>query len=183
MFCFVKIPEVNEEELMAGETEDTGESVRRASIFSPHLLLGAFTQFMYTGAQVALASLFIFYATEVGHFTDAYSSRLLSYGQLCFTVGRFLGAALMKVVRADYLMAAFAIGAVITNIFIIAMKTTATPYALLVLMFFESIMFPTIFSLGTKHLGRNHKRGSALSKLNPKKKTSQHFIQTYYFFP
>jgi FHS family L-fucose permease-like MFS transporter len=89
----------------------------------------------------------------------------------------------MKVVRADYLMAAFAIGAVITNIFIIAMKTTATPYALLVLMFFESIMFPTIFSLGTKHLGRNHKRGSALSKLNPKKKTSQHFIQTYYFFP
>ncbi|KAI8883019.1 L-fucose:H+ symporter permease [Backusella circina FSU 941] len=162
MFCFVKIPEVNEEELMATEVGETSVTVRRASLFSPHLLLGAFTQFMYTGAQVALASLFIFYATEVGHFTDAYSSRLLSYGQLCFTVGRFAGAALMRVVRADHIMSVFAVCAVITNIFIIAMKTTATPYALLVLMFFESIMFPTIFSLGTKDLGRNHKRGSAL---------------------
>jgi FHS family L-fucose permease-like MFS transporter len=166
LFCFADIPEIDEEEMMAAEAEKTGVVARRASIFSPHLLIGAFTQFMYTGAQIALASMFIFYASEVGGFKDAFSSRLLSYGQLCFTVGRFVGAALMRKFRDDHLLAVFAVGAIITNVFIIAMKTTATPYALLVLMFFESIMFATIFSLATKDLGRYHKQGSALGKWN-----------------
>lgn len=149
---------------MAAEAEETGEVVRRASIFSPHLLLGAFTQFMYTGAQVALASMFLFYSSEVGHMPDARGSIMLSVGQACFTVGRFLGAILLKMFRPDYLMAVYAVGAIITNVFIIAMKTPETTYALIILLFFESVMFPTIFALGTKDLGRNHKRGSALSK-------------------
>ncbi|KAF1803532.1 major facilitator superfamily domain-containing protein [Mucor lusitanicus] len=162
LFCFANIPEVDEEKLMAAEAEETGEVVRRASIFSPHLLLGAFTQFMYTGAQVALASMFLFYSSEVGHMPDARGSIMLSVGQACFTVGRFLGAILLKMFRPDYLMAVYAVGAIITNVFIIAMKTPETTYALIILLFFESVMFPTIFALGTKDLGRNHKRGSAL---------------------
>ena len=149
---------------MAAEAEETGEVIRRASIFSPHLLLGAFTQFMYTGAQVALASMFLFYSSDVGHMADSRGSIMLSVGQGCFTVGRFLGAVLLKKFRADYLMAFYAVCAIITNVFIIAMKTPETTYALIVLLFFESVMYPTIFALGTKDLGRNHKKGSALSK-------------------
>ncbi|KAI8646111.1 major facilitator superfamily domain-containing protein [Parasitella parasitica] len=162
LFCFANVPEVDEETLMAAEAEETGEVVRRASIFSPHLLLGAFTQFMYTGAQVALASMFMFYSSEVGHMPDSRGSIMLSVGQACFTVGRFLGAILLKIFRPDYLMAVYAAGAIITNVFIIAIKTPETTYALIVLLFFESVMFPTIFALSTKDLGRNHKRGSAL---------------------
>jgi FHS family L-fucose permease-like MFS transporter len=163
LFCFANIPEVDEEALMAEEALETGETIRRASIFSPHLLLGAFTQFMYTGAQVAVASMFMFYASDVGHFPDSRGSILLSVGQGCFTVGRFIGALLLKKFRPDYLMAFFASGAIIANVFVIAMKTPETTYALLVVLFFESILFPTIFALGTKDLGRNHKRGSAMS--------------------
>lgn len=161
MFCFANIPEVDEEALMAAEAEETGEVIRRASLKSPHLLLGAFTEFMYTGAQVAVASLFMFYASEVGHFPDSKGSILLSVGQGCFTIGRFLGAALLKKLRADHLMIAFSIGAIISTICVISMKTPNATYALLAVMFFESILFPTIFSLGTKDLGRNHKRGSS----------------------
>lgn len=161
LFCFANIPEVNEEALMAAEAEETGEVIRRASLRSPHLVLGAITQFIYTGAQVAVASLFMFYATEVGLFSDSKASILLSAGQGCFTVGRFMGAGLFKKFRADHLMMFFSAGAIITTVFVIAMKTPNTTYALLVLMFFESILFPTIFSLGTRDLGRNHKRGSA----------------------
>lgn len=164
MFCFANIPEVDEEALMAAEAEETGEVIRRASLKSPHLLLGAFTEFMYTGAQVAVASLFMFYASEVGHFPDSKGSILLSVGQGCFTIGRFLGAALLKKLRADHLMIAFSIGAIISTICVISMKTPNATYALLAVMFFESILFPTIFSLGTKDLGRNHKRGSSFSK-------------------
>lgn len=164
LFCFANIPEVDEEKLMAAEAEETGEVARRASLFSPHLLLGAFTQFMYTGAQVALASMFLFYSSEVGHMNDSKGSIMLSVGQACFTVGRFLGAILLKMFRPDYLMSVYAVCAIITNVFVIAMKTPDTTYALIILLFFESVMFPTIFALGTKDLGRNHKRGSAMSK-------------------
>ncbi|KAG2229240.1 major facilitator superfamily domain-containing protein [Thamnidium elegans] len=161
IFCFARIPEVDEEAFMAAEAAETGEVVRRASLLSPHLLLGSFTQFMYTGAQVAVASMFMFYASDVGHFPDSRGSILLSAGQGCFTIGRFIGAGLMSRYRADYLMIFFSIGAIISNIFVISMKTESTTYALLAVMFFESILFPTIFSLGTRDLGRNHKRGSA----------------------
>lgn len=164
LFCFVKIPEVDEEALMAEESAKTGTVARRASLLSPHLLFGAFAQFMYTGAQVCVASMFMFYASDVGHFPDSKGSILLSVGQACFTVGRILGAILMSKYRADHLMVIYSAGAIISNIFVIAMKTETTTYALLVVMFFESILFPTIFSLGTKDLGRNHKRGSAFSK-------------------
>lgn len=149
---------------MLADAQETGEEVRRASLLSPHLLFGALAQFMYTGAQVCVASMFMFYASEVGHFKDSRGSILLSVGQGCFTIGRLLGAILMNKYRADYLMIIFSIGAIISTIFVIAMKTVDTTYALLAVMFFESILFPTIFSLGTKDLGRNHKRGSSFSK-------------------
>ncbi|KAL0140338.1 major facilitator superfamily domain-containing protein [Mucor lusitanicus] len=151
LFCFANIPEVDEEKLMAAEAEETGEVVRRASIFSPHL---------YWVHSPNLCILVL--SSEVGHMPDARGSIMLSVGQACFTVGRFLGAILLKMFRPDYLMAVYAVGAIITNVFIIAMKTPETTYALIILLFFESVMFPTIFALGTKDLGRNHKRGSAL---------------------
>ncbi|RCH97377.1 hypothetical protein CU098_002635, partial [Rhizopus stolonifer] len=162
LFCFANIPEVDEEALMAEEARETGEVIRRASLFSPHLILGALTEFLYTGAQVAVASMFLFYSSEVGQFPDSRGSILLSIAQACFTIGRFVGALLMKKIRPDHLMAIFAGGCIIANIFVIAMKTPATTYALFVILFFESVLFPTIFALGTKDLGRNHKRGSAM---------------------
>ncbi|KAF7722842.1 hypothetical protein EC973_002644 [Apophysomyces ossiformis] len=161
LFCFANIPEVDEEALMAAEAESSGQVIQRASLASPHLLLGVLAQFFYTGAQVSVASLFIFYGAEVGGFQDAYSSQLLSYGQLCFTVGRFIGAALLRKFKPDHLMAVFAAGAIISNVFVIAMKTSATTYALMVVLFFESVMFPSIFALATKDLGRNYKRGAS----------------------
>ncbi|KAI8973420.1 major facilitator superfamily domain-containing protein [Mycotypha africana] len=162
LFCFTKIPEVDEEAIIVEEAKLSGEVARRPSLLSPHLLLGALAQFMYTGAQVCVASLFMFYSNEVGRFPDSRGSILLSVGQACFTVGRFVAAILLKKYRAEYLMSFFALAAIVANIFVIAMKTTATTYALIVIMFFESIMFPTIFALATRDLGRNHKRGSAL---------------------
>ncbi|OBZ83407.1 Glucose/galactose transporter [Choanephora cucurbitarum] len=162
LFCFANIPEIDEEALMAEEARETGEVARRASLTSPHLVLGAITEFLYTGAQVAVASMFLFYSSEVGQIPDSRGSILLAIAQACFTIGRFVGAFLMKKIRPDHLMAIFATCCMISNIFVIAFKTPATTYVLFAILFFESILFPTIFALGTKDLGRNHKRGSAM---------------------
>ncbi|KAI9280784.1 major facilitator superfamily domain-containing protein [Sporodiniella umbellata] len=163
LFCFANIPEVDEEAIMMEETKNTGEIPRRAHLYSPHLLLGAIAMFMYVGAQVAVASMFMFYTNEVGHMPDSKGSIVLSIGMACFTVGRFASAFLLKKFRADRLMAIYSVGAIVSTAFVVGMKTESAPYALLAVLFFESTMFPTIFSLSTKDLGRNHKRGSALA--------------------
>lgn len=164
MFCFANIPEFDEEAQMAAEGQASGELVRRASFFSPHLWLGAVTQFIYTGVQVAIASMFMFYSADVGKFPDHYGSMLLALAQMCFTIGRFIGAALFRYFRPDRILAFFAFGAILATIFAIAMTTHETTYALMVILFFESIMFPTNFALATRDLGRYYKYGAPICK-------------------
>ncbi|KAI8329296.1 major facilitator superfamily domain-containing protein [Chlamydoabsidia padenii] len=164
LFCFANIPEVDEDAYLADAAAAHPEesAARRASIWSPHLWLGFLTEFIYTGIQVSVASMFLYYSSGVGHMADSYGSIMLSVAQGCFTVGRFVGAALLRFVKAEHLMAIYAACASLVTVFVIAMHTPNTTYCLLIIMFFESIMFPTIFSLATKSLGRNHKRGSSL---------------------
>ncbi|CDS11377.1 hypothetical protein LRAMOSA03640 [Lichtheimia ramosa] len=162
IFCFARIPEFDEEAQMEAEASVTGEEIKRASLASPHLWLGAITQFVYTGNQVGIASMFIYYATIVGHKSDSFSSVLLALGQMCFTIGRFIGAALMRWFKAEHLLAAYAVAAIITTICAITINTPDTTYTLMIILFFESIMFPTNFALATKDLGRNYKYGAPL---------------------
>ncbi|KAG2223058.1 hypothetical protein INT45_008259 [Circinella minor] len=162
VFCFARIPEFDEEAQMKAEAAATGEVVRRASMKSPHLWLGAITQFIYTGNQVAIASMFIYYATIVGDYSDSFSSQLLALGQMCFTIGRFVGVILMRWFRADHLLAFYSVGAIIATVCAIAVNTREATYTLMVILFFESIMFPTNFALATRDLGRNYKYGAPI---------------------
>jgi len=45
---------------------------------------------------------------------------------------------------------------------VVWMKGWVSVYALMIIFFFESIMFPTIFALGVKDLGHHTKKGSSL---------------------
>lgn len=164
IFCFAHIPEFDEEAQMEAEANATGEEVKRASLASPHLWLGAITQFVYTGNQVGIASMFIYYATIVGGKSNSFAAVLLALGQMCFTIGRFIGAALMRWFKAEHLLAAYAVAAIITTICTITINTPDTTYTLMIILFFESIMFPTNFALATKDLGRNYKYGAPLCK-------------------
>lgn len=157
LFCLAKIPEIDME---AEIVEESGEK-RRASMMSPHYLLGIVAQLLYTGAQVSLASFFINFGTDVGGFSKAASSTYLSYGQIAFTVGRFIGTFLMRFMSPANLMGIFAIIVTVLNIVVVAVPNPNMTFLLIVIMFFESIMFPTIFALATKDFGRNYKTASS----------------------
>ncbi|KAJ2960341.1 hypothetical protein NQZ79_g4334 [Umbelopsis isabellina] len=156
LFCLATIPEIDTE----AEIVETSGEKRRASMYSPHYLLGIAAQFLYTGAQVSLASFFINYGVEMG-FSQSQSSQYLSYGQIAFTVGRFIGTFLMRFMSSSTLMGIFAVIATIFNIIVVAVPNPNMTFLLIVIMFFESIMFPTIFALATKDFGRNYKTASS----------------------
>jgi hypothetical protein len=100
------------------------------------------------GAQVAIAGFFIHYVTEVKpSLTTADGSNLLAVAQALFAVGRFVASILMKWVRPRFILLGFMTGIII---FITASIPTTGDTAIAMLcmvLFFESCIFPTIFTL------------------------------------
>ncbi|MGB7281669.1 MAG: sugar MFS transporter, partial [Candidatus Acidiferrum sp.] len=82
--------------------------------------------------------------------------------QTGFMIGRFSGSWMMKRIPAPRLLSLFGFGAVICVLIGIGASGLAAVLAIVLVGFFNSIMFPTIFALSIKNLGRLTKRGSSL---------------------
>lgn len=122
-------------------------------------------EFCYTGAQVAIAGSFINYVTETrvinGVRTESdTAARFLAGAQGTFTVGRFAGSAIMKFVRPRWVFFVFMTMCIIFIIPAITERGNTGMSMLYVVLFFESIIFPTIVALGMRGLGKYSKRGS-----------------------
>lgn len=125
------------------------------------LFHAAFAQFCYTGAQVAIASSFINYATYSRPGTsNSLGAKFFAGAQAAFAIGRFFGSFIMKYVRPRWCFLAFITGAIIFVAPSITQGGNIGISLLYVVLFFESICFPTIVALGMRGLGRHTKRGS-----------------------
>ncbi|HXJ05348.1 MAG TPA: L-fucose:H+ symporter permease [Candidatus Acidoferrum sp.] len=82
--------------------------------------------------------------------------------QTGFMIGRFSGSWMMKRVQAPRLLSIFSVGALICVLIGIGASGLAAVFAIVLVGFFNSIMFPTIFALSLKNLGGLTKRGSSL---------------------
>ena len=155
------LPDVQESAVEGGAagTENSTESV----LSHPHLMKGVVAQFFYVGAQVGVASFVIRYAQFSVPGTAAKTAALyLLLHQVGFMAGRFVGSALMKKIAAARLLSLFA-GASLVCVTVALLATGVIPvWAVVIIGFFHSIMFPTIFALSIKNLGPLTKRGSSL---------------------
>jgi FHS family L-fucose permease-like MFS transporter len=82
--------------------------------------------------------------------------------QTGFMIGRFSGSWMMKRIPAPKLLAIFGMGAVACLLIGIGASGLAPVIAIVLVGFFNSIMFPTIFALSLKNLGGLTKLGSSL---------------------
>lgn len=135
-----------------------------ASVLSrKHLVKGVVAQFFYVGAQVGVGSFVIRFAQ---HTVPGLTARMAWYYLLGhwigFMFGRFGGSALMKRVAPSRLLSVFTLCCLICVVIAIAGSGIVPVYAVVLIGFFHSIMFPTIFALGIKNLGPLTKRGSSL---------------------
>jgi len=157
LFFRTRLPEIKESRLVSEAALD------EKPLFKHSNFTGAIvTQFFYVAAQVGVAALFINYCTAPGHGIDnEKAAYLLGVGMILFTVGRFAGTALMKIIAPNKLLMIYAI----INVILCAIVVTGTGiisiYSLIAVFFFESIMFPTIFALGIKDLGHHTKKASS----------------------
>jgi FHS family L-fucose permease-like MFS transporter len=126
------------------------------------LMAGVFAQFCYVGAQACIWSFFILFAERVASMDEKTASTFLIAGSALFMVGRFVGTLLMKVIPAVKLLTLYSFLNVILLLLAIFLHGKLPVYALLGADFFMSIMFPTIFSLSIRGLGKRTKEGSSL---------------------
>jgi len=155
MIYFAHLPEV------ASEEKDKKASGNISD--HPHLIKGVIAQFFYVGAQVGVGSFVIRFVKHTMPDTpEKMAAKFLVAHQFGFMIGRFAGSAIMKRVPAPRLLAAFGIGALICVAIGIGAPGLVSVLAIVLVGFFNSIMFPTIFALSLKNLGALTKRGSSL---------------------
>jgi len=153
------LPEIAEED---GEGLTTDAGLRGLWPYK-HLLKGVLAQFFYVGAQVGVASFVIRFAQfNMPGLPEKHAANYLKLHLLGFMIGRFAGSAVMKHIPAPRMLSIFG-AASLTCLTIVLLGTGGSPiWALVLLGFFHSIMFPTIFALSIKHLGPHTKLGSSL---------------------
>jgi MFS transporter, FHS family, L-fucose permease len=146
------------------ETEEIAEGHGTGSVFAhPHLIKGVIAQFFYVGAQVGVASFVIRYAQfAVPGMAAKTAAWYLLLHQTGFMIGRFVGSGLMKKIAAPRLLTLFAVCALACCVVAVVSSGVIPVWAVVLIGFFHSIMFPTIFALSIKNLGGLTKRGSSL---------------------
>ena len=119
------------------------------------LRLGAVAIFLYVGAEVGIGSFLVNYIHQlgVGGATLAQSARYVSLYWGGAMVGRFAGSAVMRRVAPNRVLTANAVAACALVVAAMAGHGPVSMAAILAVGFFNSIMFPTIFTLAIKGLG------------------------------
>ena len=130
----------------------------------PRLVVGAVCIFIYVGAEVSIGSLMTNYLMlpSVLGATAVHAGSLVSYYWGGAMVGRFVGAYVLRVAKPGYVLTACAVGAsLLVSVSAISTGTVAAD-TIIAVGLFNSIMFPTIFSLASEHLGADTPNGSGL---------------------
>jgi len=144
---------------------DKGDKLRfDPAIFKyRHLMLAVLAQLFYVGAQAGIWGITIDFVVDMlpGVSKEVASGGFLVTGTLLFVIGRFLGTWLMSYVKDNVLLGAYGLLAVALCLIGIMGDGRIAVYAILGVNFFMSVMFPTIFALGVKDLGRHTKLGSS----------------------
>jgi len=139
------------------------DPILKRSIWSyRHTVLGALGIFFYVGVEVGLASIMVNYFRQQGVPNSSEASGLISLYWVGALIGRLLGAWLVSLIPSGRLLGIFGLAA--TLMVVLSMVTTGhvAIWALILCGFFNSIMFPNIFTLGIVGLGPLTSKGSGL---------------------
>jgi MFS transporter, FHS family, L-fucose permease len=153
-----KLPQVE------SPTYRSGDEIADSIWKHPNLYFGALGIFAYVGAEVSIGSFLVNYfgLPEIAGLSARTAAGYVSLFWGGAMIGRFLGAGLLRFFKPRHLLAVCAVSAAaLVGGSMIAHGHTAM-WTMLAVGFFNSIMFPTIFSLGEAELGPLTGSGSGI---------------------
>jgi MFS transporter, FHS family, L-fucose permease len=129
-----------------------------------HLILGAVAIFVYVGAEVSIGTYLVNYfkMPNIGGMVEATAAKYVSYYWLGAMIGRFSGSALLRKLAPGKVLGGAAVVAS-ALVWISVMTTGHVAMGSIILVgLFNSVMFPTIFTLAIEQLGPLTGKGSGL---------------------
>ena len=178
VFVFVKLPKI-------GNTSISNDY--RSVLENKNLVMGAIGLFFYVGAEVALGSYMVNYFLSLdlaeiirnSNFMKTIAEWVLTSGVATSSdmavvgvfvtfywtgamIGRFIGSYLTQLINPARVLVFFAIGAIVMIVISLMSTGLVAMWTLIAVGLFNSIMFPTIFSLALDGLGNDKPQGSGV---------------------
>ena len=147
------------------EQKNEGKNIRFADSFkrliaNARYREGVIAQVFYVAAQIMCWTFIIHYAEHLG-FSKTEAQYYNIIAMIIFLSSRFISTLLMKYLNPALLLAVFAVGAIITTSATILIEGKLGLYALVATSAFMSLMFPTIYGIALKNVGKDTSLGAA----------------------
>lgn len=157
---FIHLPEINEEEQQAGDSEN---AVGKTSVLQfPHLILGALAIFFYVGVEVISYDTFTGFGEALGY-PLATAKSFATYTGYGLLIGYVVGIiAIPKFISQQKALTILTVLSIVFVLVSMFTKGDIAIYSFAVLGFTNSVVWPAIWPLAIHHLGKFTKTGSAL---------------------
>jgi len=159
-FIRLRLPSFNSNTSDIRIQDATAKSVWR----TPQVVLAVLGIFLYVGGEVSIGSFLVRYLQlpNIAHMTELTAASYVSYYWGGAMVGRFIGSWLLRRINAGVLLALFAAIAGVLVLTSILSHGYLAAITILCVGLFNSIMFPSIFSIGIEGLGHRTSEAASL---------------------
>ncbi|MYM72840.1 glucose/galactose MFS transporter [Duganella sp. FT134W] len=160
LFALVRLPKISH----AGDDSGAVSSVQTGVLAHRHLLLGAIGIFLYVGGEVSIGSFLINFLGEanIAGLSNGAAAHYVSYYWGGAMVGRFIGFAVMRYISPGKALAFNSAASIALILLAIFGHGQVAMWSIIAVGLFNSIMFPTIFSMALHKLGKQTGQGSGI---------------------
>jgi MFS transporter, FHS family, L-fucose permease len=160
MIGLFKLPAFNS----AGDQSHDASGGMKSIWSHTRLVLGAIGIFVYVGAEVSIGSFLISYLSqpEIGGMTVKAAAFYVTLYWGGAMIGRFVGSVLLQKVRTGTLLGLAALMAFLLVVATMLSFGSIAVWTIVAIGFFNSIMFPSIFTLSIDGLGPLTGKGSGV---------------------
>lgn len=164
IFALLKLPQI---EASTVQTEN-GNGLNYDDLYKSawgykHLVLGAIGIFVYVGAEVSIGSFLVKYFVNLDStMLEMEAGKMVSFYWGGAMVGRFIGSAVQRKIKPGNVLGFNAIMAALLVTTSMLTNGKTAMWSILLVGLFNSIMFPTIFSLAIRGLGKHTGQASGI---------------------
>ena len=165
IFAMIKLPDIKATGQQSANVEKaTSDDDHDSAWGYKHLVLGALGIFVYVGGEVSIGSFLINFLGEpaIAGLAEQEAGKYVSFYWGGAMIGRFVGAAVMQKILPGKVLTFNAVMAAALVLMAINGSGHFAMWTILSVGLFNSIMFPTIFSLAVSGLGRHTGHGSGI---------------------
>ncbi|MDF2940256.1 MAG: glucose/galactose transporter [Gammaproteobacteria bacterium] len=157
LIAFIPLPKMLHHERQNITISQLQSTRERSSMWRyRHFILGCVAIFLYVGAEVAIGSFLVSYLMQpnIANFSPEHAADYVAVYWGGALLGRFAGSYLLGKINPPKLLIAHAILAIALVLTTMFTQGSVAMWSILAVGLFNSVMFPTIFSLAIRGLGK-----------------------------